>query len=422
MFKTRPLGSLKSIFPPIHQPLPLNKRESQQLLDTLTKSFRRHLDAEHGWISDEGLHSLGPAPTLTYLPTASATPPPPPSRKQHDRRPTDQHLRAILSNPLFSYDGNSAFKNAEASSRTSRDPSDVFEQAVAKGLMTTKRAHGYLLAVRRDVTQSSCISLQEGMRATSAGVQVAQWLRSSGKERALSFTDDVQFTAVLAQFLIAEGRDDLVWSWLDRLAMRAVQAEAARSPALASLLNSLVSAKSLELELDEAYTSMLRGADVFKAHNASPVNLLAAWRNLAFRSTVESWKHSKPPVTLFESFTAIRQQMAVPMRLESAHLDLHHPTMPDAAKAVDFLHTPKIWSHNLPQAVEASKARWARDKNHAPLPNYVIKLMSLALDTVRHMMDSGHSKEAQRTLEFVRANFRQCFDTDPFDTPVLLTR
>ena len=55
MFSTKALSSLKGMLPPIHQPLPLNQREAQQLLNALTSSFRKNLDREHGWLPDDGL-------------------------------------------------------------------------------------------------------------------------------------------------------------------------------------------------------------------------------------------------------------------------------------------------------------------------------------------------------------------------------
>ncbi len=213
--------------------------------------------------------------------------------------------------------------------------------------MTTKRAHGYLLSVRRDVGQSASLSMTEGLRASGAGLQVVQWLKSSGKERDLSFIDNVPFTNVLLQFMVAEGLGDLAWSWLDRLLLRDSEAILTKTSPSAILLDAIVRANTEEIELDEAFSAILRGQDMFRVHEASAINLHTAWSTLAYRSTVNSWRHSKPPVDLFERFVAIR--IGQPMRLERAHLNLHHPTKPDPAQAVNFLQTPSLWSQHPDQ-------------------------------------------------------------------------
>lgn len=103
MLGTKALSSLKDFLPRIHQPLPINRRESQQLLKTLTTSFRKNLDKEHGyWGEDTSVASL----------RAASTNPSSPSVLDLYHRPTDRHVRAILSNPLFSYD-----RAAQASTR-----------------------------------------------------------------------------------------------------------------------------------------------------------------------------------------------------------------------------------------------------------------------------------------------------------------
>ena len=407
MFKTKPLGSLKSIFPPLHQPLPLNKRESQQLLDALTKSFRRHLDREHGWVTEDRPILLPSAPTLTYAP---ASPGPLKHPKLNDRRPTDRHLRAILSNPLFAYDTKSQIKKPEG--RVGRDPADVFKEAAARGLMTTKRAHGYLLSVRKDVRQSASLSMTEGLRASGAGLQVVQWLKSSSKERDLSFLDNVPFTNVLLQFMVADGLGDLAWSWLDRLLIRDGAAILTRTSPSSTLLDAIVRANTEEIELNDAFEAILRGQDMFKVHEASSTNLHTAWSTLAYRSTVNSWRHSKPPADLFEKFVAIR--IGQPMRLERAHLNLHHPTNPDPVQAMAFLQTPSLWSHTLTKVVDAFESKRAGDKDHRPVPNYVVKLTSLALDTVRHLTERGQAEEAQKILSFASQKLGRFFNGHSF--------
>ncbi|KAK3954309.1 hypothetical protein QBC32DRAFT_93191 [Pseudoneurospora amorphoporcata] len=381
-FKTKPLGSLKSILPPIHQPLPLNQRESQKLLDVLKASFRAHLDKEHGWTPDT--NQVAPAaPTVTYLPSSSS--------KDVPARPTDKHMRAILENPLFN---NKAFvppsvaAAAAASVRNNRN--DVFQLAVSKGIMNTQRALGFLLAVQRDIQLSAAVSVGQGMKESGAGLLVLRWLRSSGEERSLGFLGNRTFTRLLLRYMVAEGLDELAWSWFHRLlnepALTTGSPERAAYPA--ALLDGLIMAKSQAIELDEAYTSMLRGKEVIADTSASTQHLVHAWSRLCWHTTGESYKHQIPATSLFESFVAVHDELPKPFPMAVAHLMLYHPTKPSPALALKYLKNGYVWNTKLPS--------YRADKPDAKFPT---KLASLTLDTIENLMQNGEFAKAQRLME-----------------------
>ncbi|KAK3939483.1 hypothetical protein QBC46DRAFT_144612 [Diplogelasinospora grovesii] len=426
MFKTKPLGSLKSIFPPIHQPLPLNKRESQKLLNALTASFRAQLDKEHGWTYDTNRVATTTAvpavPTLTYLPSTTPSTPSAISSKDTASRPTDRHLRAILDNPLFSSsnDDGALLGPASGQSQAGRDAKIIFEKAVSKGLMTITRAHGFLLRIRADVRQSTTLSTKQGMEAAGAGLLVLQWLRASGQERTLSFLQHKKFTELLIQFMVAEGLDDLAWTWLERLlssTQTTVSPDVPVAQAVARLLDALVVAKSRSVELDEAYSTIIRGEAMLRQHSSLTSLLIMPWRNLAWQTTVESWRHSNPTPQQFETFVAMREEyMAAalggkPMPImERAHLDLHHPASPTPERAVQYLLTKgNVWQkqaegHILTWLGSSGSAKSGSEQQ--PLPNFIKKLTSLGLDTVQHLTQMGRFQEAQKILELLRTHLR----------------
>ncbi|KAL1872324.1 hypothetical protein VTK73DRAFT_1555 [Phialemonium thermophilum] len=416
MFKTNPLSSLKSIFPPIHQPLPLNKRESQQLLNALTTSFRKHLDKEHGWSPDEPPAATLPSPTISYYPSPNATSSATAARlaKDSGRRPTDRHLRAILSNPLFSYDPRSA--EAARQLGTHRDPMDVFDEAVAKGMMTMKGALGCLLAVRRDIVQSSTASLRDGMRASGAGLRVLQWLRASGKERDLSFLSNPRFVKVLLPFMAAEGLDELAWTWLSRLVAGEGPAALKRLngkqvPTWSVLLDALVHTKALGARnLDDAYASLLRGEEMVKGNPELAQGVLSPWMHLAWMSTVGAWKFATPSERLFESYVAIGDHIERPHGLVRAHLDLHHPTRPSHERAVEFLSKESFWSSLVPSA--GDKGALALDSPRSSPSSFQVRVMSFGLDTVQHLSQTGQSEEAQYFLDLLRKYLGPYFSQD----------
>lgn len=401
MFKTKPLNSLKSIFPPIHQSLPLNKRESQQLLNALTTSFRSHLDKEHGWLPDEPSVTPAGNPSISYYAS-----PPTTSPKDSHRRPTDRHLRAILSNPLFNYDPQA--RGAAGLAGVRRDPMDVFDEAVAKGMMTMKGALGCLIAARRDILQSSTASMKDGMRASGAGLRVLQWLRSSGMERDLSFMSNPRLIKFLLPFMVAEGLDELAWTWLARLVAGEGPTTVKKQAATSFLLEALVHTRSLGARnLDDAYSSILRGEEMLKGKPEFAQEMLTPWRSLAWLSTVEAWKYSSPSESLFESYVAISEHIHRPRSLVRAHLDLHHPSKPSDTLAVEFLSKESFWQNLLSSTSDTLVS------GPKPQPsNFHVRIMSFGLDTVQHLTQRGQSDEAQWILGLLRTYLGPYFSQD----------
>ena len=407
MFKTQPLSSLKSIFPPVHQPLPLNKRQSQQLLNALTASFRKHLDREHGWLPDEQSAPPVANPALSYYTSPAA-----PSSKEPSRRPTDRHLQSILSNPLFTFD--SQARGAPGLMAAQRDPMDVFDEAVSKGMMTMKGALGCLIAVRRDILQSSTVSTTDAMRASGAGLRVLQWLRSSGMERDLAFISNPKFVKFLLPFMIAEGLDELAWTWLARLIAGEGPTTVQKQTVASFLLNALVYTKSLSAKtLDDAYASILRGEAMLRDSPAFADDMLIPWKSLAWLSTVEAWKYASPSENMFESYVAISEHIGRPRSLFKAHLDLHHPTKPDGALAFELLSRENFWQRLAPSATKTSMSIPPNATGPKPQPsNFHVRIMSFGLDTVQHLSRKGQSDEAQWILNLLRAHLGPYFSQD----------
>ncbi|KAL1891024.1 hypothetical protein Sste5346_007846 [Sporothrix stenoceras] len=452
MLPSRPYSSLKGMLPTIHHPLPLNEKSRKKLLDTLTTSFRKHLDREHG-LGDEpedaivsatsaakktaaNIHAKATKPVaststeMSTLTTTTAT-----SSARH--RPTDRHLGAILSNPLFTYDQLTRKPNltptitktvpsaasttlltstdgvAPATPSDQRDPMEIFDWAVARGLMTTKRAAGCLLAKRREAVQSSHALAKTFMADTSAGLRVLQWLRSSGLERDMSFVSDTQFTAVLIQFLAAEpGMDAVVWMWIDRLQQAqgpgTVTVRSRGSPeyhvsSASFVLDALVRAKAGGADtLDDAYRAMRQAADLTKdvsqATTASST-IYWPWLELSWMSTLKAYNLTNPTPSLYESFASIMDNDARPsVLIERAHLDLRHPTKPSPAPAQALLDNDKLLTRVLNHRMPAEPAIGRR-------PAHAARFVSMGLDTVRHLAFVGQSDEAQRILHRLRSKF-----------------
>lgn len=338
MLGTKALSSLKDFLPKIHQPLPLNRRESQQLLKTLTTSFRKNLDKEHGYWSSEDT-------AVASLRAATTTPATSPSAHELHHRPTDRHVRAILSNPLFSYDRATQL-NPRVTSQ--RDPMDVFDEAVAKGLMTVRRAAGVLKAKRQAITESSSISVNETMATSGTALRVLQWLRSSGHERDMSFVNCTPLIVYLTNFMVEEGLEEISWVWLERLMSGEgpdFRDRKGPSPA-AYILDALVRAKVPHGDsLDGGYACMVRAKEMFRENPSFETDAMSAWRALSWWSTVSAWQRSQPSEALFDAFSAMGRQLQKlkkSIQVDRAHLDLHHPTDPDATLAIGYLKSSSL--------------------------------------------------------------------------------
>jgi len=389
----------------------MNKNDTQRLLDALKASFRTQLDEEHGWTVPDSIKNLPPTiPALTYLPSStdpSAThqkqglsrvalaDPSSPHHPRHVTRPTDRHIHAIVHNPLFS--AGEAIKISKTPANTWEAHKAIFEKAVSRGLMTIPRAQGFLMLVKYEAKRSKYVWLADGLRATGAGLLVLQWLRSSGQENDLGFLSHQAFKRLLLQFVVAEGLEDVVWTWFERLLKReSAEGDGPKHEvASASLLGSLVQAQARGLsELGGAYTTLMKAEAIIKEHHVSPDILYLAWTALAWETTLKSSNRPKPPVDLFDSFVALGQTIPS-RRLDRAHINLHHPLTPSAEQAVQFLTGRKAFAR-LP--VNARQIAWKENwiQRVTTVERYVHQLRFLGLDTIHHLMQANETEEASQ--------------------------
>lgn len=380
------------LFPRIHHPPPLDKRESQRLLKALTTSFRRNLDEEHGYLSKDQ------STATSYNPKVPSSTIPPATSLDLHRRPTDGHVRAILSNPLFSYEPSKA---ASSKPFTERDPMDVFDQAVAKGLMNPRRAAGVLIAKRQAIAQSSSISVPQSMGSSGTAHRVVSWLRSSGLERDLSFIKHQPLLNNLIPFMVEEGLDELVWTWLERWMIGGNAIDMADYPRYASpLLTALVRAKVAPgSSLDAGYATLIRADDTFSSLKAFRKAALAPWRDLSVMSTILAWQRSPPSEVLFDSFAAMSEQLqhVYSTKIDRAHLDLYHPTHPDATAALKCLKSNLLdrLQDRLKRADPSSPPRFAPDGSVRDAKHVAKRAVLMATDAAQHLTRAGDEVQAE---------------------------
>ncbi|KAK8044729.1 hypothetical protein PG993_004753 [Apiospora rasikravindrae] len=410
---TTQLNSLKKgLLPRIHQPLPLNQRESQQLLNSITSSFRKHLDQEHPWQSSSSSPEAPAAPISKRLEKAvlSNKEPSSTSSSHHKLRPTDYHLDNILSNPLFAKPQRAGAGNQHISLHTEPLPTDVqadvqkelyiFDSASSRGMMTAQRAAGFLASISRIIHSQSVLALEKRVRLgdTGAGLKVVQWLRSSGLDHNLEFLHNPILIKHLAPFLYAEGLEEVVWTWLSRLGARIVASpeDKETQQAIANIIPYIIkideSKLGLTKALDDSYSAFLRMHQTLESKNRHMERVVKnSWARLSWTSTVDASQRPRPSVPLFEMFTDIGRPWG--KQLDIAHLELHHPTSPDHTSAVKYLHD------------DGKIASVAKQVNQAKSDRLSRRMVSLGTDTVQRLNQVGQREEASWVSELMSRTF-----------------
>ncbi|TLS24435.1 hypothetical protein PpBr36_09028 [Pyricularia pennisetigena] len=423
MKPTRPLALIKNIFESYRDPLPLDQNEKTKLYRIITKSFRKQLDKELGLPAEQSPDLAQRKAAEAFEATFKLT------RPSHTETPRaslgSQHLRSILSNPLFSYD---ASKAKALRVQGERDPMDVFEEAAARGLMTPIRAAGCLKAKRRQIMQSSAMDPVTVMASSSAGQRVVEWLRSSGLEKDFSFLGNQQlpFLKQLIPFMIAEGMEKTVWVWLDMLSKdRDDRPITEREFKQVQLFGAFVEHKYQgATSMNNAYACMKQVKETFPwdRQEKPPKYIMTTWQKVAWESTVMAWKHlTKASPRLFESFYTIgkdnldRQMFEVENYhshhgIDVAHLALHHPTKPNAEQAVKLLLDDK--SHRIWKTWK--RQHQALPETHIARSTTTVRMRAFSLDTIKVCASQGQTARAEKLLQklapYLGNDFRVAID------------
>ncbi|KAK4169951.1 hypothetical protein QBC43DRAFT_306902 [Cladorrhinum sp. PSN259] len=380
MNNSRALGRL---FPPINAPLPLSTRESQRLLDVIKKSFRAELDKQHNYGHGVIVSASKSSKSSSASPIASVSSMPAPVIKHMPELfeplgpPTDRHVRAILNNPLF------GVKDTLKAMPDIGDPYArerlVFEHAVSKGLMNISRAHGFLLKMYKLVSQRAASSVDEaGLGSTGAGLLVLRWLRASNQE----FLYDSAFSTILLRFVIAEGYEDLVWTWIE-------QRIKGNREGLSELVGAFIAAKTYIFELNPAFAAFNKVVAMLEQNSIGKEHLKQGMNRLNWASTVQAVQHAKPSVDLFESFVEL-SRVSPSLTASRVHLDLHHPTNPSSDLALRYFENNKIWDKVIPEQIKG------RPK--------LQRIMALGLDTAQHLMHTDRTKMGMHILSLLGAH------------------
>ncbi|KAH0541409.1 hypothetical protein FGG08_004099 [Glutinoglossum americanum] len=224
------LPSLHSLSLKIHPPLPLNPRESEQLLLLLKSSFRRHLNREYpsprkDELRDRITDGLGIDSARRIVRQVATTRSG--GAKLMSSAAANHHFVSILTNPLFTKgvhsspsdhlgEGSGECSLEEARRRITDDPMGFFEENVALGTATIPLATLCLRIHMREILGSPVLSVKDGIIKSGAGTKVLKWMWSSGLSTSNDFLTNLSFVRALIPFLVLGGHSGVAWSWMNR--------------------------------------------------------------------------------------------------------------------------------------------------------------------------------------------------------------
>lgn len=266
---------------------------------------------------------------------------------------------------------------------------DIFDHAVAKGLMTSRRATGVLIAKRKHIAQSSSVSVNEGIATSGTARRVLSWLRSAGLEQELSSVEHLPFLKRLIPFMVEEGLHEVVWMWLDTF-LREEPGSANASPVLDALVRANIAPG---VPLDAGYSTLLVANSMFSKHESFGRTYLQPWRRLSMLSTVFAWQRMAPSEALFDSFVSLGRPLhhlsPLQSEIDQAHLALHHPTHPDATEALKCLQ-----SRLLDQVRDSLEPFVNVPKDVVRARGTAKRVVLMATDAAQHLTRIGRDDEA----------------------------
>lgn len=366
-------------WPKIHQPLPRTPRESKQLLNALTSSFRRQLDDAY------------PAPN-----TSSHKAERPPLNTLSSAHATDKHLHNILENPLFrivppkaSSSGRVAVRGNDEQKRLADEPMKVFDERAAAGTVTMPFLINCLVHQRRLVGSPRESDMAGSMRTSRTGSRIVEWFWASDGSSRQELLRSTQAISPLARFMVSEGLHETIIDWLRLLLLRDLggqngqMTESAARQAFGSLFFSFVDA---ELRLGGGFASALKlylrvchmhATSTYQQPEGSAQSMLLS----AGAHLNKVYIETKPSIENLSAYT-YEEYMEVILRLTNtgsllfAFVSFYHPHKPDPRPLAQFVE-------------KLTPAKMQKYSNHRQE-----LLLRVTCDVLRSLIDQNNIQDA----------------------------
>ncbi|KAL3464408.1 hypothetical protein BJX64DRAFT_96312 [Aspergillus heterothallicus] len=361
-------GSISRLTPwsKFHAPLPRTPRQSQQLLNSLTSSFRRELDRQHPTSADSNRQSSAE------------------EHRNSSAHATDKHLRTILENPLFRVapskpvPSSQSFLNIE-NSRWASEPMVVFDELVASG-SATPGAVAHCLSWQMLLARThKGESFAKALKDSQAGSRVVSWWYASDLVyRAELFrkikprTGSGQILVDLTKFMVAEGLHDTIFDWLRMLKSRTLAQDKRKlAPTFAAeaIGNLLVNFLKAEIAYGGGHASALhyylKASEMIALTNESDskLDLAPIVRNAGayICKTILFDSPEDISLQLYERYMTMILALAPSTTRLGATVLLCHPSHPDAKPFVQYLRN----AHGSKSPDTESRERYMRTYSRA---------------------------------------------------------
>jgi len=208
--------SFKALASKINNQAPLGPKESNRLLKSLTKSFRKHLDEVHPrQPPDDGKR---PAAGVASQNTDR--------HAMHSSAVlADKHMASVLTNPLLVKNAKPAAppgvkpevdaENAAIELRNGANPFDLLESYEAKGRANIGVTVCIMRHFRLSINKLSYEEQVQKVQTERAGFRVLSWLWNSQIMYSQAFVDNHQIQDGLVWLLMMEDCEEVLWQWLD---------------------------------------------------------------------------------------------------------------------------------------------------------------------------------------------------------------
>ncbi|KAF1978622.1 hypothetical protein BU23DRAFT_450155 [Bimuria novae-zelandiae CBS 107.79] len=381
--------AFSSLASKIHPQLPLTPRESQQLLNLLTTSFRSHLDREHPAGPSEA-----PLPsTTTQL-----------ARVEYGRRApssydsASEHIDSILSNPLLARRPQRRGSDS-AAAELLKDPLAWFLDQVAIGTANVAKASLCVDVLQRNQSKNSARRGSLSSNDQRPASMIAEWLRTSGEESSKDFlvvpnTKGVTRRALalkLVPMLLAEGNTAPLSRWYSyNPDTDGLLTEAQVAPFKVALLGQMIMSARTR---DEAFTMFLRAYQLAEADKQSASGRqLKSLQVAGGRLVDQIVANTQAPCTpeLYDSFALTTQGWLLSWKpVVQAMLCLCHPTQPDPQPGL------KLMKNSPEDIIGPTRLKQSRQKF----------LVRMCLGVAQQLLKEEKFADAQVAMEFTKEHF-----------------
>ncbi|KAL4916299.1 hypothetical protein BDW62DRAFT_107233 [Aspergillus aurantiobrunneus] len=387
-------------FSKLHPPLPRTPRQSEQLLDALTSSFRRELDREHPPTAS----SSNQSPRVNNALAGGRPTKDDPYSSSHA---ADKHFRTILDNPLFRLAPSGHSVRSEHSPNTksvrlSKEPMVVFDELVASGSATVGAVADCLRWQVLLASRHTGDRFLKELKDSRAGSRTASWwLTLDSTARISFFRNQKALIPQLCKFMVVEGLHDTVFVWLR--ALRDCMSDDQMDQRQMTKLEAYTSAKhlvglflkaeidygggmgaSLRLYLDACRMLMSVSDEESKLLLRRKVIVPSAGYLLSFIMK-NGHKNTKDtiPVDVYESYMTMVSTLAQGT-LSAVVIPIYHPTYPDAKPFAQFVRDTK----------PTDIASWPETRRD--------RIIRAGLDSLRILADTGKSKDSLYVARFLQ--------------------